>query len=179
MIEQNAMVDALKRLARLKNWNIANAQNTFEELTAARELKSVDLFLQEIGVDVRMFYETDGRVAEISLNGEKIFDNRDKSTWPSVTVDNSWMKDFLDAYCTNGKWGHSSQFDKYITGWRAKSAIAGHPFAFSVEIWEADGKYTCTVEGYDDKVGGYRLLYEVTNPEAAIAAIHDKNAEEE
>ena len=30
MIEQNAMVDALKRLARLKNWNIANAQNSFE-----------------------------------------------------------------------------------------------------------------------------------------------------
>ena len=44
---------------------------------------------------------------------------------------------------------------------------------------EADGKYTCTVEGYDEKVGGYRLIYDVTNPDAAIAAIHDKNAEEE
>ena len=78
MIEQNAMVDALKRLARLKNWSIANAQNTFEELTAARELKAVDTFLQETGVDVKMFYETDGRVFEIRLNGEKIF-------WDSVS----------------------------------------------------------------------------------------------
>lgn len=179
MIEQNAMVDALKRLARLKNWNIANAQNSFEELTAARELKAIDLFLHEVGVDVNMFYETDGRVAEVSLNGEKIFDNRDKTTWPSVEIDNQWMKTFLDTYCANGKWGHSSQFDKYITGWRAKATVAGRPFAYSVEIWEADGQYTCTVEGYDEKVGGYRLLYEVTNPEAAVAAIHEKNAEEE
>ena len=154
MIEQNAMVDALKRLARLKNWSIANAQNTFEELTAARELKAVDTFLQET-------------------------DNRDKSTWPAVDIENRWMKEFLDAYCADGKWGHSSQFDKYITGWREKGSVAGRPFAYSVEIWEADGKYTCTVEGYDEKVGGYRLLYNVTNPDAAVAAIHDKNAEEE
>ena len=179
MIEQNAMVDALKRLARLKNWSIANAQNTFEELTAARELKAVDTFLQETGVDVKMFYETDGRVFEIRLNGEKIFDNRDKSTWPAVEIENRWMKEFLDAYCVDGKWGHSSQFDKYITGWREKGSVAGRPFAYSVEVWEADGKYTCTVEGYDEKVGGYRLIYDVTNPDAAIAAIHDKNAEEE
>ena len=163
MIEQNAMVDALKRLARLKNWSIANAQNTFEELTAARELKAVDTFLQETGVDVKMFYETDGRVFEIRLNGEKIFDNRDKSTWPAVEIENRWMKEFLDAYC----------------GWREKGSVAGRPFAYSVEVWEADGKYTCTVEGYDEKVGGYRLIYDVTNPDAAIAAIHDKNAEEE
>ena len=178
MIEQNAMVDALKRLARLKNWSIANAQNTYEELTAARELKAVDTFLQDVGVNVRMFYETDGRVAEITLDGAKIFDNRDKSTWPAVAIDNHWMKEFLDQYCTNGHWGHSSQFDKYITGWRAKGNAGGRPFAYSVEIWEADGKYNCTVEGYDEKVGGYRLLYEVTDAEAAIKAIHDKNAEE-
>ena len=137
MIEQNAMVDALKRLARLKNWSIANAQNTFEELTAARELKAVDTFLQETGVDVKMFYETDGRVFEIRLNGEKIFDNRDKSTWPAVEIENRWMKEFLDAYCADGKWGHSSQFDKYITGWREKGSVAGRPFAYSVEVWEA------------------------------------------
>ena len=57
MIEQNAMVDALKRLARLKNWSIANAQNTFEELTAARELKAVDTFLQETGVPFAHYLE--------------------------------------------------------------------------------------------------------------------------
>ena len=110
MIEQNAMVDALKRLARLKNWNIANAQNSFEELTAARELKAVDLFLHEVGVDVDMFYETDGRVAEVSLNGEKIIDNRDKTTWPSVEIDNQWMKTFRIpiAPTVNGATAHSS-----------------------------------------------------------------------
>lgn len=178
MVEQHAMVDALKRLARLKNWSIANAQNTFEELTAARELKAVEAFLVDAGADVKMFYETDGRVSEVRVNGEKIFDNRDKTTWPSVEIDNNWMRDFLNAHCANGKWGHSSQFDKYITGWRAKGSVAGRPFAYSVEIWEADGGHSCTVEGYDEKVGGYRLLYDVTNADAAIQAIHDKNAEE-
>lgn len=178
MGEQHAMVDALKRLARLKNWSIANAQNTFEELTAARELKAVEAFLLDTGVDVKMFYETDGRVSEVRLDGEKIFDNRDKTTWPAVDIDNSWMQAFLDAHCTNGRWGHSSQFDKYITGWRMKASAQGRPFAYSVEIWEADNKHTCTVEGYDEKVGGYRLLYDVTDADAAIAAIHDKNAEE-
>lgn len=178
MIEQNTMVDALKRLARLKNWSIANAQNTFEELTASRELKAVEQFLQTIGVNVDMYYETDGRVSEVRFDGEKIFDNKDKATWPSVDIDNTWMKSFVETYCSNGKWGHSSQFDTFVTGWRAKGSHAGRPFAYSVEIWEADGKHTCTVEGFSEDIGGYRLLYDVADAEAAIKAIHDKNAEE-
>lgn len=177
MIEQNTIAIALKHLARRKNWCIANAQNTAEELTAARELKAVEEFLKEIGVDVKMFYETDGRVFEVRLDGEKIFDNKDKSTWPAVDIDNPWMKEFLEKYCANGRWGHSSQFDTYVTGWRAKNVRAGRPVADSIEVWEADGKHTCTVEGYNDTVGGYRLIYDVTDPEGAIAAIHAKDAE--